>query len=369
MPRRALTVLLLAAATATAAGLNPHLDPVLVPAGCAACHRGHGVSRSPMLPSAQREVCLTCHGSRTSADEAVARGVLSPTARPSLLSTLLSLPFTHPLGDAFSRREAGTVTCTSCHSPHRGLPALRPPLEPSGRQNISPRDPTRMEFELCESCHGSAGVKTQSLTDISRRLNPNSRSYHPVEALSTERSPSAIRSLVSKMINCTDCHGSADPSSPRGPHASSVPFLLRAPYSSTDGAADLSGAYALCFRCHVQKGVLESAAFPKHGEHIRGIGASCATCHDPHGSVRNRALIRFGEQTSVSGVSPSASGRLAFVSAGPGVGACYLTCHGKNHDPLGYGPFESKPGVPVRPFPARPAGARKMRERLDRDAP
>ena len=29
---------------------DPHLDPSLVPGGCAACHEGHGESRSPMLP-------------------------------------------------------------------------------------------------------------------------------------------------------------------------------------------------------------------------------------------------------------------------------------------------------------------------------
>jgi hypothetical protein len=67
--------------------------------------------------------------------------------------------------------------------------------------------------------------------------------------------------------------------------------------------------------------------------------ATCASCHDPHGSVDNRALIRFGEETYLGGAGPSLStGRLAFVSAGPGSGTCYLTCHGVDHAATGYGP-------------------------------
>src|SRR5262245_61496139 len=30
-------------------GLDPHLDRSLLPEGCPACHRGHGVARSPLL--------------------------------------------------------------------------------------------------------------------------------------------------------------------------------------------------------------------------------------------------------------------------------------------------------------------------------
>jgi hypothetical protein len=43
-------------------------------------------------------------------------------------------------------------------------------------------------------------------------------------------------------------------------------------------------------------------------------------------------------RTLVSGVSPSlATDRLLFESFGPGSGACYLTCHGRDHAPEAYG--------------------------------
>lgn len=328
------------------AGLDPHMDPTVVPAGCAACHKGHGVSRSPMLPQPQRAVCLLCHGARSTADQQVMQGVLAADARPRALSSVLSQPYVHPLTHgAFSEHEPGAVTCTSCHSPHRGMRESRSRPDPPGRRLLSPKDPSRFEYELCESCHGSSGRKTGSLVDISRLLNPSNRSYHPVEGPSFERSPSALPSLSGREINCTDCHGNDDPGGPRGPHASSVPFILRAGYATVDGGVESPSAYALCYTCHSRDAVLAAPAFPGHRRHIVDLKASCATCHNAHGSVENRALVRYGEETRIAGVSPSAkTGRLAFVSDGPGSGACFLTCHGRDHAPEGYGAM-AQPGA------------------------
>jgi len=156
----------LIAAGALAAGLpiafateDAHLDVSIVEGGCAACHAGHGASRSPMLPAPQREVCLSCHGSRGMADAQVGRRLLAPGARPPFLSSVLAQPFTHPLtAGAFSRREEGAVTCSSCHTPHRSTRMLSP--DERGQRKLSTRDPTHFEFELCQSCHGSAGTAT-----------------------------------------------------------------------------------------------------------------------------------------------------------------------------------------------------------------
>ena len=105
-----------------------------------------------------------------------------------------------------------------------------------------------------------------------------------------------------------------------------------------DGSKESEEAYALCYECHDRAAVLETSPFPFHTEHVVDEMTSCATCHSAHGSVDNRALIRFGEETFVAGVGPSlATGRLEFVSDGPGGGSCYLTCHGVDHSPLGYG--------------------------------
>jgi predicted CXXCH cytochrome family protein len=240
--------------------------------------------------------------------------------------------------DAYSANEPGAVTCSSCHSPHRGSRQAAGTEGFPGRRKVSPRDPRRFEFELCESCHGDAGVTTQSLTDISRMLDPNNRSFHPVEAPAGGTAPSVVPDLAGREINCTDCHGNADRSGPKGPHGSSVHHLLRFPYTTVDGSSESQAVYRLCYSCHVRRDVLSSTRFPEHALHVVEERASCATCHNPHGSVGNRALIRFGEETFISGVSPSVStGTLDYVSDAPGSGVCYLTCHGEDHAPEAYG--------------------------------
>jgi len=343
MPRIALTGILILALSEPAAGvggLNPHVNPGEILVGCIACHRGHGVPRSPMLPGSQKEVCLSCHDSRARFDNQVIQGIVAGTASPPFLAAVLAKPFAHPLSSqALSRNEPRAVTCSSCHSPHRSMPEPESAALFPGRRKLSPRDPNQFEFELCESCHGSAGVATQSLTDISRLFNANSRSYHPVEAPVSESSPSIVTVLSRAEINCTDCHGNNDFSGPRGPHGSDVAYILRFHYTPVDGAAESESTYALCYACHERTLVLEGSPFPEHAMHIVDERASCATCHNPHGSVDNRALIRFGEETffGAGAVAASGSGRLEFASAGPGSGTCYLTCHGRDHDPESYG--------------------------------
>jgi len=244
----------------------------------------------------------------------------------------------HPVSqEGYSEHERGVVVCTSCHTPHRGLRQETGAVA-VGQRRLSTRDPTRFEYELCESCHGNRGITTQSFSDLSRLLSPSNRSFHPVEAPSRESSPSVLPSLTGREINCTDCHGNSDPRGPAGPHGSTELYILRARYATTDGSPESPSTYALCYSCHRREAVLSSSGFPEHRRHVVELKASCATCHSPHGSVQNRALIGFGEETIVAGVSPSGrTGRLAFYSTGPGAGTCYLSCHGADHGPASYG--------------------------------
>jgi predicted CXXCH cytochrome family protein len=292
-----------------------------------------------MLPAPQAEVCLSCHGSQSQANERIREGILAADAEPQLFSRVLSQPFQHPLtAGSYSRREEQAVTCTSCHSPHRG--ATGRPITTqvaSGRGKLSPRDPTTLEVSLCQTCHGAEGERTQSLLDISRFTNPRSTSFHPLESPSKEDSPSVVPQLAGREISCTDCHANSDSNGPAGPHASGVSYILRAAYETVDGSAEAEETYALCYGCHDRTAVLDTSPFPLHRLHVVEQNASCSTCHSPHGSVDNRALVRFGEETAVGGVSESLiAGRIGFESFGPGEGSCYLTCHGVDHGPLTY---------------------------------
>ena len=338
------------AAAVSAPADDPHLNEAYLPAGCPTCHRGHGVSRSPMLPGPQAELCLSCHGTRADIDRQVARGQLSPAARPALVGRALQLPSTHPLTrGAVSSQGTRTVTCTSCHSAHRGM-TERPSATPAGRPLVSPKQPDRLEYELCESCHGSGGSASSDLTDISRLLSPSNPSYHPVEAPAQERSASTVLQLQGRQINCTDCHGNSEPGDGRGPHGSRERPLLRAGYATMDGTGESASAFALCYRCHSREWLLGGRGGGWHQRHIVDVRASCATCHDPHGSVQNRALIRFGLDVRSASVSPSLkTGRLEFVSETGGQGLCYLTCHGRDHAPEAFGGAVPLPTRSPRP--------------------
>lgn len=376
MPRAALTAAVLGFLLAAgASAIDPHLDSSLLPVACLSCHQGHGVSRSPMLPSAQLEVCLACHDSQARVDRLIQERRLSPQATPQLLSAVRAKQHVHPLSaEAFSRREGEAVACTSCHAAHRSSPEDAGSLAPLGRPRLSHLNPNSFEYELCQRCHGSEGVSTQNLLDLSRLTNPNSRSYHPIEAPARESSPSVLSELGGQQVNCTDCHGNNDPDGPRGPHGSDFQYILRREYTTVDGSEESPSTYALCYGCHTRATVL---AKPIHQSHVVEQRQSCASCHSAHGSVVNRALIRFGEETLLGSVGPSTStGRLAFVSEGPGTGSCYLTCHGVDHGPLSYGGLEAAldsldtlflvdpvviRGIPIN-LPERPRSRQRPRE-------
>jgi len=352
MPRATLKLLLGLALAALPSGLlalDPHMDPSFVPEGCNACHKGHGLARSPMLPAPQVEVCLSCHGSDSRRAGRSEYGRTSgATTRPQAFSSVLAKPFVHRIDDrAFSRHEPGRVTCTSCHSPHRGTSSTTRAARPPGTPKRSPRNPSRLEYELCESCHGRSGRAERHSRSVGERLDPRNRSYHPVKAPSRDGAPSVAAALAGREINCTDCHGNNDRGGPRGPHGSSVKFLLVAEYVTVDGSGESDAVYALCYTCHDRESVLDSPGFPQHRLHVVDRRISCAACHDAHGSFNNRALIRFGDEEVLSEVAPSGStGQLGFASDSPGSGSCSLTCHGHDHAGTSYG--TATPSLPLR---------------------
>ena len=212
-------------------------------------------------------------------------------------------------------------------------------------------------------------------------MDPRNPSFHPVLAIGVGDVPSLLPPLTSdSLVNCSDCHTSDDDAGAAGPHGSRVPGLLGADYSQQDGQPESASSYALCYSCHRREAILGDGPFPLHRLHVVDQRTSCALCHDPHGATAARALVRFNEPSAITGVLPSSSGRLEFRSDVAGQGSCSLTCHGVDHDPLGYGPafsIDGRPrfvdptrGDPMRRLPAGraepPAGAAAPSKRRQR---
>jgi len=207
------------------------------------------------------------------------------------------------------------------------------------------------EADLCLSCHGTRGFAGADPHDLRTLLDPRNLSYHPVLAVGPARNVPSLRSPLSTdaRINCTDCHTNDDPNGARGPHGSRVEGMLGVTTNTQEGQPESETAYALCYACHDRRIVLEQDAFPLHDEHVVDERVPCNSCHNPHGATSALALIRFNEPTVLQGVTASSSGILSYESMGSGSGACFLTCHGVDHDPLGYGAgFDSK-GLPLMP--------------------
>jgi len=347
MPRLPFVVVLAVCASGAVCGgpvaaFTGHDDPSRMNRRCTPCHSSHGVSQTPMLRQSGDDMCLTCHSIRAADPQARRTLGMSTTAHPTDVESELKKQFPHRW-----------ASCLDCHTIHGVDTAPRGLVEPLtiGQVKRSTKRGFATEADLCLSCHGSRGVGGGDPHDLAVLLDPRNPSYHPVRAVGPARSvPSLVSPLsVDSRINCTDCHTNDDPTGPRGPHGSRVDGLLGAGMNQQEGQPESETAYALCYACHDRRVVLEQDAFPLHTEHVVGERVPCSLCHDPHGATSALALIRFNEPTVLKGVTASTSGRLSFESMGTGSGACFLMCHGVDHDPLGYGAGFDSNGLPLMP--------------------
>jgi predicted CXXCH cytochrome family protein len=328
-------------------GQGAHGNKASMPKACGSCHVGHGKEMTPMLPSSEEELCYECHGDKTKAEKSQKSKRLGSVAGMADISNEFSKPSHHPveISGAHSPREHSGLRvnnpqrhseCVDCHHHHRterkGPPVARGSIE----RRRSSLNRTDYEYNLCYECHGRGSITapmTES-TDPENEFDVSNSSYHPVQGRGRNSNvPSLILPLTEEsIINCTECHNSDNPSGPNGPHGSMYAPILVRNFNREDDSVESEFQYSLCYGCHARSSILGDQSFPLHSDHIVEERASCHACHNAHGSPFNKHLIFFDDEI----VSPSSSGRLEFVDLGEQSGQCYLTCHGKDHNPLAY---------------------------------
>jgi hypothetical protein len=334
-----------------------------------------------MLKSVEENTCHACHGPSGVASTNIAAEFgkiyrhpvysITPSVHDAAESPA-SGTFRLPESSATAARH---VECADCHNPHASHPAAATAPKASGRlsgvwgidtnglrADPSGTPPSVREYEICFKCHADSANKAQpagpdppypnrQALQFNKRLqfDPANPSYHPIEAPGRSTFvPSLIAPwTTSSVIYCTDCHDSdtgpkapIPGSGPAGPHGSNYKHLLVARYDMDSGSSPESeSTYALCYKCHSRTSILNDDSFKEHNRHLVRAAAPCSVCHDPHGisaaqgtTTNNSRLINFDTRF----VTPSLSGLLRFEATGQGRGRCYLTCHGKEHDPRSY---------------------------------
>jgi hypothetical protein len=317
---------------------------------------GHGKSHTPMLPDVEEALCYECHGGQALAQMAQkANRLRAKTAMPDI-SQEFRKPSHHPveISGAHSPREDTAVPvsnlkrhseCVDCHQHHRTEKKAESLSRGGVARKRSSYDQTKFEYTLCYECHGkgSLTVPLTEMTDSETEFALGNPSYHPVEGQGANTNvPSLIRPLTEQsLMSCTDCHNNDNPTGPRGPHGSIYQPILFKHYNVEDNLPESEYQYALCYDCHARSSILADQSFTKHSLHIVNAKASCYACHNAHGSQRNTHLIEFVRPYvftagAPSPVTPSSSGRLEYIDFGNQSGQCFLTCHGKDHNPLSY---------------------------------
>ncbi len=320
--------------------------------GCENCHRPHTAGWPQRLLNANIEEnnCYPCHNGNVAQ-----KNVQADFLKPSI----------HPIGSTAGVHNPAEnavpptrhVECADCHNPHasNATPATAPIASGrlAGLAGISSSgatvNPLVYEYQLCFRCHGdspgtSPPVVTRWIYDknMRNRFAVTNASYHSV--IAQGKNP-AVPSLItpwttSSLMYCTDCHNSdsgarAGGFGPNGAHGSNYRPLLINNETYTDNTTESAAAYALCYRCHERSSILADQSFKEHRMHIVEERTPCTVCHDSHGVATNNHLINFDKMAVFP---PNGGGAVRFVDQGPRSGACYLKCHGENHNPLTYHP-------------------------------
>jgi len=323
--------------------------------GCENCHQNHTAPRPVRLLKHvfEEDTCLVCHNGNVATTD-IASEILKQYGH-----FVQDFSGIHDASEDFSRGGVRPhVECEDCHNPHRANSNPSPGVPRIGGANkgVSGKDAAgrhvrraRSLYAVCYKCHAEYN-KVKSTLNIARQIDQfNTRlqfnlanpSFHPVESRGVNLEVPSLLSpyTVKSLIYCTDCHNNDDAMGPRGPHGSSIEYLLERNYITLDFTEENPSTYALCYKCHSRQSILGNQSFAQHKEHIQDQKTPCSACHDPHGisntqgnPVNNSHLINFDLKI----VSPNSRGKLQYVDQGKFAGQCFLNCHGKEHDPERY---------------------------------
>ncbi|MEI7728136.1 MAG: cytochrome c3 family protein [Verrucomicrobiota bacterium] len=317
--------------------------------GCENCHRPHSAGTKARLLNypGDESNCYPCHNGNVTANS-IQKEFNKTSVHPITFTTGVH----DPMEDAVNATRH--VTCVDCHNPHAvNAQTAKAPLVSgslAGVKGVTATGaritPISREYELCFRCHadspgrGAPSVQRQfPQTNTRLEFGSASGSYHPVVNLGKNPNvPSLISPwTTSSLMYCTDCHNNntgpgAGGNGAKGPHGSTYAPILERRLELTDNQIENSASYALCYKCHSRASILSDQSFKTHNKHITTARTACTTCHDSHGVAAANHLINFNTLY----VTKSSGGRLEFVDNGTYRGTCYLTCHGKDHNPLSY---------------------------------
>lgn len=321
---------------------------------CGNCHVPHtaGSRQRLLIHAVEEDNCLTCHDGNV--------------ARTNIKADLDKLS-NHPVDDTTGVHDpteptlvvSRHVECVDCHGVHTvseptagEIPGALGQVGGITIDGIE-IEPITHEYQLCFRCHsdnvGLAPLLTNrqiNQANVRLEFDIGNPSFHPVAGPGVNTNvPSLIEPLVENaIIGCGDCHNNNDSSAANGkgangPHGSIYPPLLVREYQTQDNTTESPTAYDLCYSCHDRNSILADESFKGHDLHVRQERTPCNVCHDPHGisltqgnEINNSHLINF--DTTV--VFPNANGELRFEDNGTLTGACWLSCHGSDHDNKSY---------------------------------
>ncbi|UCD77935.1 MAG: hypothetical protein JSW26_21370 [Desulfobacterales bacterium] len=239
---------------------------------CSACHLPHKPARQLSGEgNFTTMLCLSCHSQGNIAGKASLTGTQHPLAvRPKNTSAL-------PLFNDFGLQDQnGTITCTTCHDPHRSAEdhVSRKTNENKASRQFFTRKPSR---EICAECHHDKFYIVDTEHDLSKTA-PEAKNI---------KNQTPGQSGI-----CGNCHLVHN----------AQPTYLWARKRTTENE---KGAYGLCVDCHNEQGlaskkVIKDYSHPKNiSPAEKGLATTlplydadgkaspdgiltCPTCHDPH---------------------------------------------------------------------------------------